>query len=386
MQAFHFLNSGGGGTLSVVQNLLRFSAHDSVQHHVIYTVNKKTDPGFKALGLKGALSEQVFFYSANWNFYYTCKKMAALLPPSDAVLVAHDWIELGMASALGLPHPVVQFLHGDFEYYYRLAAKHQQAIDKFIAVSPVIAGKLQQQLGSRSSDIKYARFPVPAINSETTSHDPLRIVYCVNSLNEERKQFELLPKINARLKELNIKAHWTIVGKGYTEAEVKNRMQQEEQLDYFNSLDNEAVHALLTQQDIFLLPSLSEGFPVSVVEAMKAGTVPLISNWNNATAELVKEGETGFYFELGDADRYAQCIASLQQDRRLLQRMAAAAVQLANSLFDPFVNTRAIEQIILGAAADLNKRKQPERVYGSRLDRQWMPNFITTGIRSLGNN
>lgn len=62
-------------------------------------------------------------------------------------------------------------------------------------------------------------------------------------------------------------------------------MHQRTGLSYFPTLSNEEVMNLLAQRDLFILPSLKEGFPVAAVEAMKAGLVPLVTNWDGATEE-----------------------------------------------------------------------------------------------------
>ena len=369
----------------MVQNILRFSKHQDVEHHVIYTVNKAEAPGFSVLNLAGAASEQVFFYSANWNFYYTCRQLAAMVPSADAVLVAHDWIELGMASSLGLQNPVVQFLHGDFEYYYNLAVKHEGIIDQYIVVSPVIESVLKQKIPSRAGDIQYCRFPVPFIKNNSKSHYPLRLVYFVNSLTEQRKQFHLLPRINKYLKQLDVPIEWTIIGTGYPEREIKEMMLQNKLINCYGAITNGKVIELLTQQDIFILPSLSEGFPVSVVEAMKAGAVPLISNWKNATAELVLEGETGFYFETGDFEGYANRIAFLDKNRDILEQISVRGVELSTKLFAPAENTQIIENVIERSVLR-SGRKSPQRIYGSRLDQKWIPNQLTERIRKFFRN
>jgi hypothetical protein len=61
--------------------------------------------------------------------------LAKLLPDDNAIVVTHDWLELGMVSNLGLQNPVVQFVHGAYDYYYELAQSHASSIDRFIAVA-----------------------------------------------------------------------------------------------------------------------------------------------------------------------------------------------------------------------------------------------------------
>ena len=149
MHIVHFHNGGGGGVLAVIRNLLLYRHHDGIKNHIIYTINKDQHPAFEIPKLKGAASEQVFYYSPKWNFYYTCKQLTKLLPDDKAVIVAHDWMELGMLSNLGLQNPALQFVHGNYDYYYELAKKHEQSVDRFIAVSPVIYNQLCALLPNR---------------------------------------------------------------------------------------------------------------------------------------------------------------------------------------------------------------------------------------------
>ncbi|MBS1736061.1 MAG: glycosyltransferase family 4 protein [Bacteroidetes bacterium] len=382
IKIIHFHNGTGGGVLSVIKNLLKFSINSNIENHVIFTINKDQVADYKMPLLEGATTQQIFYYSPKWNFYYTCKQLAKLLPDEQSVVVAHDWLELGMMSQLGLQNPAVQIVHGNYDYYYDLAKKHGAAINSFICISPVIYKNLYQMLPLRIADIKYCRFPVPSIAVADKKNDLLKIFYCVRNLDDDNKQFQILPKINALLKEKSVSVQWMIVGDGIVKEDVEKLMAQQSNLSVFPSLSNEEVINLLQQQDIFILPSLKEGFPVAVVEAMKAGLVPLVTNWDGATEELIVQGETGFYFEPGDANGYAKTIELLDSNRALLNKIAAAGRERANELFDPLVNTRRIEDIIINAVNDGIKNKSPKKIYGSRLDNQFIPNFVTHFIRN----
>lgn len=381
IRIYHFNNGGGGGVFSVMKTLLQFSTNADIENHVVYTINREKLPHFVTPQLDGAISVRIFYYSPKWNFYYTCKQLAKLLPDDKAIIVAHDWLELGMASNLGLQNPVVQMVHGNYEYYYDLAKKHEQSIDQFITVSPIIYDKLSCTLPDRKADINYCRFPVPPIKAIDKENEILKLFYCVRNLADDNKQFKILPLINAHLRSKGLNVHWTIIGSGIEKNAVENLMQQEKGISLFPSLSNKEVIELLPDHDVFILPSLLEGFPVAVVEAMKGGLVPLVTNWDTATEELIIEGETGYYFEPGNTDGYAERIAILNADRKLLRQLSANGIKKANELFDPFVNTKKIEELINCAATSLNKNKPAKKVYGSRLDELWIPNFITTFLR-----
>jgi glycosyltransferase involved in cell wall biosynthesis len=299
--------------------------------------------------------------------------------------VAHDWLELGMMSNLGLQNPAVHILHGNYDYYYELAKKHADSIDRFICVSLVIYKKLLALLPGRKNDIHYCRFPVPAIQFKEKENKFFSLFYCARSLDSENKQFQILPKINAELKSKGLHVEWTIIGEGISSDEVKKMMDQYEDISIYQRLDNQEVLTSLQGHHLFILPSLKEGFPVAVVEAMKAGLVPLVTDWEGATAELIVEGETGFYVEPGNATGYANIIETLNGDRKLLKRIAESGRQRANELFDPGKNTVALENVFLRAGQSGTKDKNKKKVYGSRLDNPIIPNVVTQFIRRSNN-
>jgi glycosyltransferase involved in cell wall biosynthesis len=383
IKIYHFHNGGGGGVLSIISNLLRFSSNDRVENHVIYTINTDRGTGdYPVNQLEGAASERVFYYSSTWNFYYICRQLSTLLPDDKAVIVAHDWLELGMVSHLGLSNPVVQFLHGDYDYYYDLARKHRSFIDLHIVVSKTIAAKLRLMDPERNDLVVYRPHPVPPVAVTGRPKDRFGIIYIVRDINDENKNFLLLPAIDRILVEKGIEVHWTIVGTGKTKEEFGQVWGLHENYTYIRQMPNDKLLELLTGNHLFILPSFNEGFPLTVVESMKAGCVPLISDWKGATAELVISGVSGYYFDPNDKQSYADRIEQIYLDRALLKFLSDNALRMANELFDPYVNTAHIEEDILQSYKD-KEPKHPQKVYGSRLDQPWIPNFFTRSIRRL---
>ncbi len=368
--------------MSVIRNLISYFGNEEIENHVIYTIEESNEKNATIIDFPEAKSVQIFRYNRNWNFYYTCKQLAKLLPDEHAVIVAHDWLELGMCSNLGLQNPVVHILHGDYEYYYQLAEKHKESIDRYIAINPVIAEKLQSNLIDRKLDISYKRFPVPGIQAHKDESATLRIVYCGNDLNSHSKQFELLPLINASLAARDVQVSWSIIGYGIAEDKVRELMKQKQNVFIYSNISNKEVLHIMADNDLILLPSIHEGFPVSIVEGMKCGLVPLVTDWDGATAELIKEGESGFYFAIGDAQAYAEKIAKLHHDRKLLKTISERAATRANELFDPVENTLRMEEVFIESAGKL-MYKNKKRVYGSRLDMEWLPNGVVSTIRQM---
>jgi glycosyltransferase involved in cell wall biosynthesis len=84
------------------------------------------------------------------------------------------------------------------------------------------------------------------------------------------------------------------------------------------------VASLLAAADVLVLPSLYEGLPLSVLEAMIAG-VPVIATAVGGTDEVVRDGETGTLVPPGDASALAAAIRRVLGDRERSSRLADAA-------------------------------------------------------------
>jgi glycosyltransferase involved in cell wall biosynthesis len=100
----------------------------------------------------------------------------------------------------------------------------------------------------------------------------------------------------------------------------------------------------MTAANIFVLPSLTEGFPLSIVEAMAWG-LPIVATQVGGVPELIQDGITGLLCPPRDEDSLAQAILTLVNHPALAQSIGAAAQDFyRNSKFSPeFLGTRFCE-------------------------------------------
>jgi sugar transferase (PEP-CTERM/EpsH1 system associated) len=84
------------------------------------------------------------------------------------------------------------------------------------------------------------------------------------------------------------------------------------------------VPRLLHAMDLFALSSLSEGLPITALEAM-AASLPIVATRVGALPELVEEGATGFLVDPKQADAMAAQFARLATDRAAARQFGAAA-------------------------------------------------------------
>jgi glycosyltransferase involved in cell wall biosynthesis len=83
------------------------------------------------------------------------------------------------------------------------------------------------------------------------------------------------------------------------------------------------VDRLLAAAQVSLLASNWEGFPLSILEAMRAG-LPVIASSVGGVAESVSDGETGYLVPRGDVDALRENIRRLLTDRTLRVRLGAS--------------------------------------------------------------
>ena len=92
------------------------------------------------------------------------------------------------------------------------------------------------------------------------------------------------------------------------------------------------VTKLLASSDIFVLPSLYEGLPLSVLEAMAAGK-PVVATDIGGTKEAVVNGVTGLLVPAGNSSELAVAIQKMISDTTMASRMGVAGKARAKARF-----------------------------------------------------
>jgi glycosyltransferase involved in cell wall biosynthesis len=83
------------------------------------------------------------------------------------------------------------------------------------------------------------------------------------------------------------------------------------------------LNKVLPGWDVFVMPSLEEGFPIAALDAMAAG-VPVIASAVGGVPELIQDGKTGWLVPPRDADALASRLRLLLRDPSARVKMGAA--------------------------------------------------------------
>lgn len=107
------------------------------------------------------------------------------------------------------------------------------------------------------------------------------------------------------------------------------------------------VRDVLAQSDIFIFPSrrISEGLPLSILEAMSSGCI-VISADLPATQDVIKDDVNGLIFKKDDVDDLIRKIISCLQNREMLATLSEKARRTVLTSFDKNTNLKLLLDIL----------------------------------------
>jgi glycosyltransferase involved in cell wall biosynthesis len=369
--------------MNIIANLLAFRRPDGLSYHVVLTHNHlTTDTRFgQPLACDGQTT--VEYTLPVENLHAVMRRLANAVPPGPGIVVAADLLDLAMLSVHDVGRAVVLILHGDHDYYYDLAVKHDRVVHAFVAYSRRMHERLTELLPHRAGSIYYIPYgiPLPA-RVRRPAAGPLRLIFA-GRLEHGQKGVLELPVIAAALHDRSVAATWTIIGDGPDGEVLRSAWPASDRVRHLGPMTNAETVACLADHDVLVLPTRVEGLPVALLEAMGSGVVPVVSDIDSGVPEVVTTGVSGLLPAVGDIEGFAAAIACLDADRPLLERMSAAARRTVEECFD--VRDRVVDyQALYARYTELYKPLAGDATlhYGSRLDQPWIPNPFVRLVRS----
>lgn len=373
-----------GGMMNIVAHLLEYRAPDPFTYHAVLTHNwLSTDARF-GQHLAADTQSRVEYRLPVENLHAVIRRLWRAMPPGDGVMVTNDLLELAMASALDVGRTVMMLLHGDHDYYYDLAARHEDVVDVFVCYGRAMRDRLRARLPHRADSVLHLPYgiPIPA-RVRSAAPGPLRLLFAGRLEHGQKGVFDL-PAIDASLAASGTPVVWTIVGDGPDRDRLHERWDSTRPVSWRGAKTNREVLEIAAAHDVFVLPTRAEGFPVALMEAMGAGLVSVVSDLESGVRELIDNGVHGLTPPIGDVRGFAEAIRTLHLDRARLEAMSRASRARVVQDYDVRVRVGAYQALF--ARHHELRRPRPADVhvpYGSRLDRPWMPNAAVTAVRTL---
>jgi len=111
--------------------------------------------------------------------------------------------------------------------------------------------------------------------------------------------------------------NFTIVGKRSFDQNILNRKN----IKYYNVVPNNEIFAIYDKNNILILPSYSESFPLVILEAMARGLVVLVSDISGMR-EIVKEKRNAYFFSPGDIQEMKKIILFLKNNPEKIKEIS----------------------------------------------------------------
>jgi glycosyltransferase involved in cell wall biosynthesis len=186
--------------------------------------------------------------------------------------------------------------------------------DRVVCVSPEVqqlivqAGLAASRTCVISNGIDVCRFAMAAPTLERAADTVM--IGLVGRLVPE-KGFDLALTAASEFLKRHPEAHVVLAGDGPARHELQtlaSRVGLNDRVSFLGArADMPGVYRSL---DVMVLPSLNEGMPMTVLEAMAAG-VPVIATRVGALPDVIHHGENGLLFEPGDAQAFRDAIEHL---------------------------------------------------------------------------
>jgi len=265
------------------------------------------------------------------------------------------------------------------EQYERLRSNTDIAV-LVAACSDDTITRIESDIPRLRGRVRRFWFPVPCgerMEGKGDSRGPLRIAYLGRLVQEQKRIFDLPPLLDA-LGSKGVDFTLTLIGDGADRAVLERRLAMSrgrERVSLLGWLPSEKALEALAASDVQLLVSGFEGQPISTLEAMAAGVVPVVTDLPGLR-ELIRDGTSGFLLPVGDIEAFASVLATLAADRELLSSMARAARESVPERARMDVAVRDFSVLLDEAAEAPLPTPKPVAYPPTRMDRLHVPRFM----------
>ena len=364
IRILHITSSfGSGGVESYLLNFLNLADFDAFEHHLF--VRSDDGPlreGYRKLPIKTTkvkATPKRFFYSLPFGAYY-CKRHGI------DIIHGHNYWFYRYAYFLSLLAgiPLVTSNYGLGLWKKRRHLFFESLVFRRARVNIAISRAILEQEKSLVPPerihaekfkliypiIDEAPLKKPGINDRdgirkklgfANDRPILTVIGRIERLKGHRIALDAMAKVNAGARKANL----LIVGAMQDPLILREDDLRRDYVKYLNYY--EPIEEIWAVSDFFLIPSLSEGTPLVLVEYLALGK-PVIASDISGNGELIRDGWNGYLFKTGQTDDLAKKIESVLESDALPAIRTNAREYYTQNL-SPDALVREIERCYRGA-------------------------------------
>lgn len=184
----------------------------------------------------------------------------------------------------------------------------------------LIDGVDETKCGAIGNPLAYDDVPDPGLENKT------KTVLVVLRMEEETKRFSKVLKYWSQLQDLHEDWQLDVVGDGQDRI-IYESMASSLNLRRVNFHGRQVPRPFYEKASIFLMTSDTEGWGMTLIEAMQLGCVPVVFDTFASASTIVNDSVDGVLVAPGDDRSYLEGVTRLMNDDDLRNRMALAAMK-----------------------------------------------------------
>lgn len=190
---------------------------------------------------------------------------------------------------------------------------------KFSKANSFVSKYCMELYGSHKPSFVFSSFKASEINIEKTNYNILNNfkIACLGRLEGEKGHSILLEAISKNSNKNNIEIH--LIGDGGQSEKLRN-IAKDNQLNciFYGALtDRDYIFDIISNADIFVIPSLTEGMPRALLESMAIG-LPCIGSNVGGIPEVIEEA---YLYNPNDLDHLNKLIQKFYDSNQLREQV-----------------------------------------------------------------
>ena len=192
----------------------------------------------------------------------------------------------------------------------------RKGIIEHVGISNIVSGSIKELYKKEPVATIYNGIDLPSVNKAQKEYDFI----CVARFSKQKNHTLLLEAFNEFVKK-HKEAKLLLVGEGELQEECKKYVIDNglgQNVVFYGASDN-AVE-LMNKSRFFILSSLYEGNPISILEAMAIG-LPIIAPSVGGIPDVVSNGENGLLFDKSNMEQLITCMEKIYIDHELCEKI-----------------------------------------------------------------
>ena len=265
---------------------------------------------------------------------------------------------------------IISISHFVDGYYAKIAGTKSQYIDNIVALSSFSKSFIEKKYSIKDDNkvvTIYNFMPVlkegPNVNKE--KNDVINIVYPGGSNYQKSADIFLKAILHLLKKDIKFNLYWignkAMPGSKWNITIINSLsdiLPKDNRIVHLGSVSREEAKNIMANANVFVLPSRGEGFPISIIEAMRGRCIPVISDAKHGALDIIENGVNGYVTKQGDYLDLAKCIENIIINHNSLSGIYDAAYDTYLQNLTTQVWVERMEKILLS-----ENNHTPRKIY-----------------------